>query len=861
MAVRTCRIALAAVFLLPALIGSANADGAAGSDFWLAFPANFGGPELTLFIVGNTATSGTVEVPGIEFSQGFDVTPGQVTSVSIPSDAQITADDSVSNLGIHVTAADPVTVYGLNRIAQTTDGYLGLPVSAVGTDYLALAYSGGNSEFAVVGTQDNTTVTITPSVDLGARAAGQSFQVPLDEGQTYELTGSDVSGTSITSDKPISVFAGAQCASIPPDAFACDHIVEQLPPTSEWGKRFLTIPLATRNGDTFRILASQDDTTVQINGQAIPNTLARGQFYETVLTDPSQIVADKPVLVMQYANSSSVDGATGDPFQMTVAPYEQFLAAYTVATPATDFTNYVNVVAPSDETASVTLDGSLIPASAFTPIGSSGFSGAQLPVAGGMHTLSAPRPFGVSVYGWASFESYGYPGDLGVGAVANVATLKESPDSGTAQVGAQQCVTATVADGQGAPSSDIRVDFAVSGANSRAGFAVTDSSGTAQFCYSADQPGSDTVTATVGTISDTATRTWTAPPQPVPPPPPPAPPPPPPPPRTDVSLAVGGPAYARVGEQVAFTETVSNSGPDTATGVELSASVPAGATFVSATLSNGNACRSGGGTVTCFVGTLGAGASVTATLVVTSQQTGQLTQTAVVQADYDANGANNSGSATTAIIAADAPPPPPPPPSQPGTFNAISTGTVMVNGQPLPPDTMTLIGSGATIDVTNGLVTLTDFDQGSGTFSNVQLNPRRRTAAAGSRAAAGSVPAAFTIRQPAKPGAAVTLTLTGGNFALCGKGRRLAAKNQTAVRQLWGHAKGQFTTKGSYSAATIRGTTWLTQDRCDGTLTKAVDDVVTVADFVKHTTVTLQPGQSYLAVPKAKPAKRRTGKK
>ena len=34
-----------------------------GTDFWLAFPSNLGGPELTLFIAGDTTTSGTVEIP------------------------------------------------------------------------------------------------------------------------------------------------------------------------------------------------------------------------------------------------------------------------------------------------------------------------------------------------------------------------------------------------------------------------------------------------------------------------------------------------------------------------------------------------------------------------------------------------------------------------------------------------------------------------------------------------------------------------------------------------------------------------------------------------------------------------------
>jgi hypothetical protein len=92
--------------------------------------------------------------------------------------------------------------------------------------------------------------------------------------------------------------------------------------------------------------------------------------------------------------------------------------------------------------------------------------------------------------------------------------------------------------------------------------------------------------------------------------------------------------------------------------------------------------------------------------------------------------------------------------------------------------------------------------------------------------------------------------LSGGDFSACRTPRHTAAKDQTPVRQLWGKARGLFTTQGRFSAATIRGTTWLVEDRCDGTLTTAVDDVVDVADFVKNRTITLQPGESYLAQPK-----------
>ena len=59
---------------------------------------------------------------------------------------------------------------------------------------------------------------------------------------------------------------------------------------------------------------------------------------------------------------------------------------------------------------------------------------------------------------------------------------------------------------------------------------------------------------------------------------------------------------------------------------------------------------------------------------------------------------------------------------------------------------------------------------------------------------------------------------------------------------------GKFRTKGRYSAATIRGTIWTIADRCDGTLVHAIKDTVTVDDFVRHKTIALHPGHSYLAL-------------
>ena len=49
-----------------------------------------------------------------------------------------------------------------------------------------------------------------------------------------------------------------------------------------------------------------------------------------------------------------------------------------------------------------------------------------------------------------------------------------------------------------------------------------------------------------------------------------------------------------------------------------------------------------------------------------------------------------------------------------------------------------------------------------------------------------------------------------------------AAAKKVKKRRLWGDGKGKFRTKGKHSAATVVGTKWLVEDRCDSTLTRVV---------------------------------------
>ncbi len=437
-----------------------------GTEFVLGFNTNVsdGGFFSTeLFVGADAATTVTVSIPGIGFGPTpFPVVPGAITTIDLPPSSRMVGSGSIEDKGILVTAPEEIVVYGLNPEGATTDGYLGLPVDVQGTDYLIPSYfnrvGGAPSEFGVVGIQDNTTVTITPSFAAqpgantpGTLPAGTPFSITLNRLQTFQLKDAgippasiaDLTGSVITSDKPISVFGAHADANVPVGVFLADHLVEQIPPTSTWGTEFLTVPLATRTGgDVFRILASQAGTNVKLNGAPLGGTINRGQFIETDIpsTTFARITSDKPVLVVQYSKGATSDGnQTSDPFMMMIPPIGQFASEYIFSTPASNpetFTNFVNIVAPSAQLAGIRLDGAAV-SSAWTAIGTSGYSGTQVPVAIGTHTVSHTSPivaFGIYVYGFAGLDAYGYPGGMRLATIANqpgsITICKQTDPSG-----------------------------------------------------------------------------------------------------------------------------------------------------------------------------------------------------------------------------------------------------------------------------------------------------------------------------------------------------------------------------------------------------------------------------------------------
>jgi hypothetical protein len=110
----------------------------------------------------------------------------------------------------------------------------------------------------------------------------------------------------------------------------------------------------------------------------------------------------------------------------------------------------------------------------------------------------------------------------------------------------------------------------------------------------------------------------------------------------------------------------------------------------------------------------------------------------------------------------------------------------------------------------------------------------------------------FTLKENAFPGApsyagckAGKHARTAGTMIQVAQAAKLSAKVLQTLRASEDH--GSFRTQGRYSSATVRGTQWVTEERCDGTFTKVRRGTVSVLDFHTDKTITLHAGQGFLA--------------
>jgi len=342
--------------------------------YYLGFFSNIDSSSVPSIIITTFAShqvNYSIEAPGVGYYISGSVTSNNEVIISLPT-TLITSSHNDQDKGIHLmTSSDKVTVIGQNFRHRSSGTFRSLAIiDLCYVDeyvYYGVSVSGSNldafnSSILVVGTEDNTIMklTVTQPVTISVSnstvdlTAGIQYSFVINRLQTVLIKSvDDLTGTKIATDKPVSVFGGHQCGRVPANLNDCDYLVEQVPPTTLWGRVYYTAPLSTRRSYTIKLLAAHNSTVVDIycNNTRESYIISEGQSVNKTLSLQEYCVinSSKEVLLIQLSHSRSngrID-TVGGPMMTLVPPTNHYSNSFKFSTlldQSETFTHYINII-------------------------------------------------------------------------------------------------------------------------------------------------------------------------------------------------------------------------------------------------------------------------------------------------------------------------------------------------------------------------------------------------------------------------------------------------------------------------------------------------------------------------------------
>ncbi|XP_065917797.1 latrophilin-like protein LAT-2 isoform X3 [Dysidea avara] len=325
-------------------------------------------PSVIISTLESQPVNYVIEAPGVGYNTSGNVTSDNEVIIILPT-TLITSSRDDQDKGIHLMiSSDKVTVIGQNLRNVRSDTFLCLPITnyCIVDKYLYYGLSVRrssrnpqlNSSILVVGTENSTMMKLTATqpitinvsdstVDL---TAGVQYSFVINRLQTVLIESlDDLTGTKIVTDKPVSVLSGHECAFVG-GVQACDHLIEQLPPTILWGRVYYTAPLATRRSYTIKVLAAFNSTVVDIycNNTRESYNIGEGNSVSKVLSLQEYCVVNssEQVLVVQLSHGGNDDTVNGDPMMTLVPSTNQFgnIFQFSTLQGQSGFTHYINII-------------------------------------------------------------------------------------------------------------------------------------------------------------------------------------------------------------------------------------------------------------------------------------------------------------------------------------------------------------------------------------------------------------------------------------------------------------------------------------------------------------------------------------
>ncbi len=412
------------------------------------------GPSLTLSPTSVTSgiAPGGVAILFLAGAQGTE-------KAHCPVPSAMTVGPMVQGTGkghsFHLKTDVPVVAYQIAPYgggnAAVTGASLLIPTSAWDVNYIGVnAYKYGIAppSMNIIARENATQVTLVPvaAVSGGGGLPSGPVNTPLsftlNAGEMAQFSqNAELTGSVISSDKPIGLMGGQKSLNVPVGVSYADHAEQMIPPVRAMGSEYVGVMHRQRKTEpaVWRLVGAVDGTTLSWTGAVTgPATLNRGEVAELQTSTPFVVKSQDdlhPFMLFQLMTGSTFlaeMSGYGDADFVLMVPPQQYMPRYVFfADPTYPETNLVLVRAKVDgKFADVFLDCSGV-VSGWQPLGDYEWTRVDLmtgnfqPVGNcstGRHEMWSDGPFGVTVWGWGtplttsftSNVSYGYPAGMNI---------------------------------------------------------------------------------------------------------------------------------------------------------------------------------------------------------------------------------------------------------------------------------------------------------------------------------------------------------------------------------------------------------------------------------------------------------------
>jgi hypothetical protein len=333
-----------------------------------------------IYAFSERTTTLTIESKKMNYIKEVVLIPNQVNKIKIPNEVALvkqrdklekpSVEDIYEGKAIIIKSGNsPVNLTGIVCFSNSLETFSVMPIHKLGFEYTVSTWNKIPYEIsndlvektaytAIVAAYDNTEVEFMLGGNPNTKTPGglepeNKVKKTLNKADVFLIpavgNNSDLSGSQISSDKPVAVFSGNYSAIIGEDKKYSNHIIEQCIPEYMWSKYYL-LPVTNSPISSikqyYRVFPARDSTTIHYGDKSKTINKANGLEGEGWMTIeamyPGNIYSDKPINVVYYNYFQDREYNVNSPYQMNIIPINSnqngFLIVY--PEPKTDNSKY-----------------------------------------------------------------------------------------------------------------------------------------------------------------------------------------------------------------------------------------------------------------------------------------------------------------------------------------------------------------------------------------------------------------------------------------------------------------------------------------------------------------------------------------